>query len=307
MAYGPWELGGLSYKALVKRVWNEINDDNVWDAAAQLGYYFLLAVFPLLIVILNILSLIPAVDIITSLLATLRDVMPEQAYSVIGREIGRMLTSASGGLLTFGMIGAIWAASTGVVSLIGVLNRAYEVEEGRGWFKLRGIAIALTFALVALLVLGSALLTAGDAIAGFATSALGLDAWATITGTIINYALGLVLLFGTLELIYYFGPNRSVKNWHWFTPGSAGGVIVFLSASIGFSLYVRYNNSYSVTYGSIGAVIVLMLWLYLLGLSILFGAEINSEIEKARAESHEDAKDRAPERKRAPLKEREAS
>ena len=292
MQNGPFDLGGLTVVELGKRVWAEMTADNVWDAAAQLGYYFLLAMFPLLIFMLSLVALVPNYDLIGSLLGTLQSVMPASAYELMGAEIQRILTTSNGGLLTFGMLGTIWAASSGVVSLVGTLNRAYEVEDTRGFFKLRLTAIGMTVALVVLLITGGVLITAGDAIVEWGTGLLGLDAVARVVGTAISYALGLALLFVALEVVYYFGPDVDDQKWHWVTPGSLVGVLLFVAASIGFTLYLRFNDSYSVTYGSIGAVIVLMLWLYLLGLSIVVGAEVNSEIAiAAKARGREDAPD----------------
>jgi membrane protein len=283
MGSGPLDLGGLTVADLGKRVWAEMTDDNVWDAAAQLGYYFMLALFPLLIVLLSFVALVPDMDLVNSFMATLRDVMPERAYQLVGTEIERILNTSSGGLLTFGMLGTIWAASSGVVSLIGTLNRAYEAKEKRGFVALRVRAVLLTFALAALLITGAALLTMGDQIVGAIVSALGFDWLGTIVGALVNYALGLGLLFAALEVVYYFGPNIPDQKWHWLSPGSLAGVLLFVVSSVGFTIYLRFNDTYSVTYGSIGAVIILMLWLYLLGLSIVIGAEINSEIARAAA------------------------
>ena len=292
MRNGPFDLGGLTVVELGKRVWAEMSGDNVWDAAAQLGYYFLLAMFPLLIFLLSLVALVPNTDMVGSLLSTMQSVMPPQAYALVGGEVQRILQSSNGGLLTFGMLGTIWAASSGVVSVIGTLNRAYEVEDDRGFFKLRLTAIGLTIALVVLLACGGALITTGDAIAGWAAGLLGLDWAARIAGVVLGYALGLGMLFVALELVYYFGPDLEDQKWHWASPGSVAGVALFVLASIGFSLYVRMNDSYSVTYGSIGAVIILMLWLYLLGLAIIVGAEVNSEIAlAAKARGREDAPD----------------
>jgi membrane protein len=294
MQNGPFDLGGLTAVELGKRVWAEISADNVWDAAAQLGYYFLLALFPMLIFLLSLVALVPDYDLVGSLLGALQSVMPSSAFDLVGAEIQRILESSTGGLLTFGMLGTIWAASSGVVSLIGTINRAYEVEEKRGFLKLRLAAVGITVALVVLLVTGGVLLTTGDAIVEWAAALLGLDWVARIAGTAISYVLGFALLFAALELVYYFGPDLEDQKWHWITPGSLVGVLLFVAASIGFTLYLRFNDSYSVTYGSIGAVIVLMLWLYLLGLSIVVGAEVNSEIAiAAKAHGREDAPDDA--------------
>lgn len=284
MANGPFDLGGLSVTELGKRVWAEISDDNIWDAAAQLGYYFMLALFPLLIFLLSLVSVLrDRIDVVTPFMATLRNVMPGQAYQLIGTEIERILQSSNGGVFTLGMLGTVWAASSGVASLMGTLNRAYEAKETRGLVKLRIAAVGITVALVVLLLAGSVLLTMGDTIAGWAAGWLGLEWVAKLVGTGINYALGLGILFVAFEVVYYFGPNVPDQKWSWVSPGGIVGIGLFILASVGFSLYVRFNDSYSVTYGSIGAVIVLMLWLYLLGLSLLMGAEINSEIAIAAA------------------------
>lgn len=283
MAYGPFDLGGLTVRELATRVWAEASDDNVWDAAAQLGYYFLLALFPLLIFLLSFAALVPTENqtLASSVMGTLRDVMPGQAYALMEKEVGRILNSSSGGLLTFGMLGTIWAASSGVVSLIGTLNRAYEAKETRGFIGLRLRAVGLTFALAILMILGAVMIVTGDQIVGWAAAALQLGGFTKVIGAIVNYALGLGMLFAALELVYYAGPNVKDQSWHWVSPGSIAGVMLFVISSFAFTIYLRFNDTYSVTYGSIGAVIVLMLWLYLLGLSIVIGAEINSEIARA--------------------------
>ncbi len=302
MAGGPFDLGGLTVTELAKRVWTEITYDELWDAAAQLGYYFLLALFPLVVVLLSFVALVPGLDLVEPFMHTLRNVMPGQAFDLIAREIARIQESSSSGLITFGMLGTIWAASSGVVSLMGTLNRAYEAKESRGFVRLRVTAVGLTFAFAFLLLTGSMLLTMGDRIAGAVAGWLGFEWIAKVVGTGINYALGVAILFIALEVVYYFGPNVR-KRWRWVSPGSIVGVGLFVLSSVGFSLYVRLNDTYSVTYGSIGAVIVLMLWLYLLGLSIVLGAEVNSEIAIAvekRAESDASASKPEPEPRTEP-------
>jgi hypothetical protein len=190
------------------------------------------------------------------------------------------------------MLGTIWAASSGVVSLIGTLNRAYEAKETRGFIGLRFRAIGLTFALAILMILGAVMIVTGDQIVGWVAGTLQLGGFTKVIGAIVNYALGLGMLFAALELIYYAGPNVKDQKWHWVSPGSIAGVVLFVVSSFAFTIYLRFNDTYSVTYGSIGAVIVLMLWLYLLGLSIVIGAEINSEIARAaNARGREDAPD----------------
>jgi len=284
---GPFKLGGLSVKELSKRVWREITDDNVFDAAAALAYYFLLALFPLLIFLVSILATFKSVDLVTIVLNTLKNVMPQDAFSLIGKEMQRILADSSTGLLTFGALGTIWAASSGIVSLLGSLNTAYDVKEERGFFHLRLIAIGLTFALALLIIVGSVLLIGGDQISRWLEDVTHWS-WMSTVGAIINYVLGLGLMFLGLELIFYFGPNVKNQKWRWISPGSLLAVIIFVASSFGFSLYIHFGGGYSATYGSLGGVIVLMLWLYLLGVAIMLGGEVNSEIAAA-AKAHGNA------------------
>lgn len=282
MRRGLWTYGGLPRRELVRRVWDKMCEDAVWDSAAQLAYYFLLALFPLMIVLLGVVARWRNHNLAAELLETLSDAMPEQAFVLLQGEVSRIMASSSKSLLTFGTVGALWAASSGVVSLMTTLDRIFRARERRGWLHMRATSIGLTIALLALMVTGAVLVTAGDSVALYLSHTFRLALITRVSSVAINYALGLVCLVAALEIALYFGPDGETRGWHWITPGSIAGVLLFVASSWGFSAYLRFNNSYSVTYGSIGAVIVLMLWLYLLGLSILVGAEVNSVIYLAR-------------------------
>jgi membrane protein len=154
------------------------------------------------------------------------------------------------------------------------------VKEGRPFWKVRLVALALTLALGLLVVGGAVLITASDALVGWVASYLGLSAVVQSVWQYVNYLIGVGLLLVGVSLIYYFAPNVE-QRWHWITPGSIFATATFLLASFLLSLYLRYAPSYSATYGSLGAVVVLMLWLYILGLVVFVGGEINQIIEKA--------------------------
>lgn len=281
--HGPWQLGGLSTKELAKRVWKEMGEDAVFDAGAALGYYFMLALFPLMIFLISMLATIQALDLANIVMGTLRTAMPAEAYDLIGKEMLRVLNDSGGGLLTLGALGTLWAASSGVVSLLDGLNRAYDVEETRGLIRQRVIAIGLTVALALLIIVGAVALMAGDKIFIWIAEQSGLE-WLSIAGTIANYLVGLGAMFMGLEVIYYFGPNVKGQKWKWVSPGSLVGIAIFILASVLFSVYLRVSGGYAATYGSLGAVIVLMLWLYFLGLAIMVGGEVNAEIAAAALE-----------------------
>lgn len=286
---GPFDLGGLTIGQLAKRVYNEISDDNVFDAAASLAYYFLLALFPLLIFLVSILSTIKSLDLVNTIMTTMSRTMPHDAFELLGKEVERILSDPHVSLLTLGALGTLWAASSGMVSLLGSLNEAYDVKEQRGFFKIRGVAVGLTFALALMIILGSMLLILGDKLAEWVIG-WGGDGWIKTIGTVVNYILGLLLMFTGLEVVFYFGPDVKDQKWRWISPGSIVSVGLFVLCSIGFSLYIRFAGGYNATYGSLGGVIVLMLWLYLLGVAIMLGAEVNSEIAvAARARGNNDA------------------
>jgi membrane protein len=283
MPFGPWQLGGISPKELGKRVYKEMSDDAVFDAAAALAYYFMLAIFPLLIFMISMLATIQALDLVNTVTKTLESAMPGDASRLITTEIQRIMKDTSGGLLTFGALGTLWAASSGVVSLLDGLNRVYDVQETRGLVKQRLLAVGLTVALALLIIVGAVALMAGGKVSEWAAEQTGM-AWIETVGTILHYVIGVGFMFLGLELIYYLGPNVKGQKWKWVTPGSAVGVVMFILSSIAFSLYLQFSGGYSATYGALGAVIVLMLWLYLLGLAVMTGGEVNAEIAAAALE-----------------------
>lgn len=283
MAFGPWQLGGLTLAELGKRVHKEMTDDAVFDAAAALAYYFMLAIFPLLIFLISMLASIQALDLVSTVTRTLESAMPGDASKLVTTEITRIMKDSSGGLLTFGALGTLWAASSGVVSLLDGLNRVYDVQETRGIVKQRLLAVGLTVALALLIIVGAVALMAGGKVSEWAAEQTGLG-WIETVGTILHYLIGVGFMFLGLELIYFLGPNVKGQKWKWVTPGSVMGVVIFILSSIGFTLYLQFSGGYSATYGALGAVIVLMLWLYLLGLAVMIGGEINAEIAAAALE-----------------------
>ncbi|HET6512724.1 MAG TPA: YihY/virulence factor BrkB family protein [Candidatus Kapabacteria bacterium] len=283
MAFGPWELGGLSIAELGKRVYKEMSDDAVFDAAAALAYYFMLAIFPLLIFLISMLASVQALDLVNTVTRTLESAMPGDASKLITTEIQRIMADSGGGLLTFGALGTLWAASSGVVSLLDGLNRAYDVEETRGLLKQRLLAVGLTVALALLIIVGAVALMAGGKVSEWAAEQTGIS-WVETVGSILHYVIGVAFMFFGLELVYFFGPNVKGQKWKWITPGSALAVVIFVIASFGFTLYLQFGGGYSATYGGLGAVIVLLLWLYLLGLAVMIGGEINAEIAAAALE-----------------------
>lgn len=294
-SHSPWKLGGLTWMELGKRVYEQINKDDVFGRAAQLSYYFLLALFPLLIFMTTLLGYFAEAgsNLRRDLLSYFATVLPPQAATLVNDTLNGVTQGASGGKLSFGILATLWAASNGMGAISSSLNAAYNVEETRSWWKARLTAIVLTVALAVLIITALALILFGHDIAEAVANKFGLGSVFTVTWKIVQWPIVLSFVTAAFALIYYLAPDIHDARWQWITPGSVIGVGLWLLASFAFKLYLEFFDSYSATYGSLGAVIVLMLWLYLTGMAILIGGEVNSEIENAAAEAGKpDAKER---------------
>ncbi len=281
-----WALGNLGWRELAKRVWKEIQEDEIFSRAAELSYYFLLALFPFLIFLTSILGLILGSGTGTrqTLFEYLARVMPPSAYQLISTTMIEVSNSSSGGKISFGILAALWAASNGMSAISTSLNSAYDLKETRPWWKQRLIVIVLTIALSILIISALLLVVAGGGIAEWLATTFGLGSTFPLAWKIIQWPIVLFCMVLAFALIYYFAPDLHEQKWVWLTPGAAIGVALWLIVSIAFRVYLQFFDSYSATYGSLGAVIILMLWLYFTGTAVLIGGEINSEIEHAAAE-----------------------
>jgi membrane protein len=298
-----WRLGGLSWGELAKRVWHEIEEDNVFGRAAELSYYFLLALFPFLIFLTSIIGIVVGSGTGTRhmLFNYLARIMPPSAFQLIDNTMYEVSSASSGGKLSFGLLAALWAASNGLTAITDSLNTAYDLTESRAWWKRRLVSIGLTMALSVLIMGALVLVVGGGRIAEWLGAAYGFGPVFPLAWKIIQWPAVLAFMTFAFALIYYFAPDFREQKWKWLTPGAASGVALWLLVSIAFRVYLHFFNSYSATYGSLGAVIILMLWLYFTGAAVLIGGEINSEIENAAAKQGEpEAKEKgekAPEEK----------
>jgi len=285
----PWALGNLSWRELAKRVWKEIQEDEVFGRAAELSYYFLLALFPFLIFLTSVIGLVLGSGTGTrdALFDYLARVMPPSAFQLISSTMLEVSSVSGGGKLSFGILAALWAASNGLGGITTSLNTAYDIKESRPWWKHRLTAIGLTIALSVLIISALVLVVAGGHIAEWLAGVYGLGSTLPMAWKIIQWPVVLACMTLAFALIYYFAPDIREQAWQWLTPGAAIGVVLWLLVSIAFRVYLHFFNTYSATYGSLGAVIILMLWLYFTGAAVLIGGEINSEIENAAAEQGE--------------------
>ena len=284
-----WDLKGIPVAHLAKRTFNAVLSDNLLGRAAELGYYFLFALFPTLVSASTILGLAAksATDIYVKLLHYFTLILPPSAYGIVLETFNQTTQASSGGKLTFGLAAAVWAASVGFTAIQDALNTVYKVKETRPYWKVRGSAILITVALSFIVTLILASLLGGDFLALLAKHHLVQTEMlftAVLLARIVGWIAASLLLALLFSVIYYWGPDVQNKKWRWFTPGAAIGILCWLISSTALRVYLHFFNNYSVTYGSLGAVIILLLWFYISGLMLLLGAEINSEIEAYAAE-----------------------
>lgn len=278
-----WKLAGLTWKELGRRVYARVIKDEVFGRAAQLSYYFLLALFPLLLFLTSLLGYFAEAGtaLRDELLAYLSRVMPASASALVYETLEEISKSTGSGKLSFGIIASLWAASTGVAAMTNSLNAAYGIEETRPWWKARLISILLTVMIAVLIISALVLLFGGGKIAAFIAGTFEFGDVFTFVWSVLQWPVLLAFVLLAFGLIYYLAPALEEQKWHWITPGAVIGVVLWLAVSFAFRIYLHFFNSYSATYGSLGAVIVMLLWFYLTGAAILIGGEVNSEIENA--------------------------
>jgi membrane protein len=268
-------LTQLPWKRMAKDFQSQVNDDNVFNGAAALGYYLTLAVFPTMIFLLSILPYLPIRDLDRAIMDLLHQALPGQTAELLTDTVRDIASERQGGLLSFGLLATLWAASTGMYAVMQQLNITYNVKEARPFIKARAMALLLTL-LFGVLVIGAfALIVTGGMLQNWLVEAFDwgpvlLTFFATLRWVIIIAAL----LLG-FALIYYLAPNVKEQHFRWISPGSVIGVLVLLIASQGFRIYIENFGNYEATYGALGAMIVLMLWFYIAGLVLLLGSEIN--------------------------------
>ncbi len=273
LARPRWFLGGL-----VSRV----AEDALSSYAAALAYYFLFSLFPFILFLLALVTMLPFVQGLEDwLLAEVGQVVPGEAYTMIAGVIRSLLEQPRGGLLSLGAILALWSASTAVTGLIAALNVAYGVPERRPWWKVRLTAIGVVIATSFFMILAFVLAVSSGPLATWVAGMLGPAGGIGLLVT--NWLVALAAITLVTATVYHVCPDVDFP-WRWFSPGSVLFTLGFILTTVGFSYYVARFGSYDKTYGSLGAVIILLLWMYFVGLLLLLGGEVNAYLDRARAE-----------------------
>lgn len=284
-AASPWRLGGLGLRELGRRVRDKVYEDEVFGRAASLSYYFVFALFPTLLFLTALLGLLPVPDLMVTLMEYAGRVLPGDAASLVGRTLDEILRGASGELLSLGVLAALWAASSGMASIATALNVAYKVTDWRPWWQRRLTALGLTVVLSVFTLAALLLLVFGERIGEAVAQWVGLGPFFTLLWMVLHWPAAVLLVLSGIMLVYTLAPATR-QRWHMVTPGSLFALVSWLGMSFGLRVYVRYFGDYNATYGSIGGVILLMLWLYLSGVTLLIGAAINAEIDRASGPRH---------------------
>jgi membrane protein len=275
-----FEGGEVGVGDVLKNVWNDIMNNHTMALAAGLSYYFVTALFPLLILLAALVAYLPIPNLFEQILGVMSRVVPADGMGLVRKVVASVITPRKGGLLTFGVVGTIWSASGGFAALIEALNVAYDVPETRPIWKTRLLAVALTFICGGLLVVALVVMIMGPKLGEWIANLVHLGPQFMTVWPYIRWGVSAAFVVLGVEMLFFWAPN--VKQRFWATlPGAIIGVAFWLGSSYGLGLYFQHFANYNKTYGVLGAAMALMVWLYYSWFMILIGAEINSELVKA--------------------------
>src|SRR5882757_3094157 len=276
-----WKFGGLTPLKLTQLAIKKLVTDELSTRAASLSYYFILALFPMFLFLVSLVGVVAGSgsQLRESITSGLGRLAPGSASALVESVINETFKKSSGLKLAAGILGALWAASGGMDAVVVSLNKIYRVAETRPWWKQKLTILASTVSLAGLIILALVMVLYSGKIGEVIAVHIGLGDAFRVGWKILQWPISFTAMFLSFSIVYYFAPNLEERKWYWVTPGAAVGVALWLIASLGFRVYLHFFNSYSASYGSLGAVIILMLWLYITGFAILIGGEVNWIIE----------------------------
>ncbi len=280
----PADVTKPSWKYIAKKTLREFTKDQCPDLAAALTYYSVLSIFPALLALVSLLGIFGQAEKTTSaLLEIVQGFAPADTVEAVRQPIEQLSSNSAAGLtLVVGIVTALWSASGYVGAFGRAMNRVYEIDEGRPFIKLRGTMLVVTIATVLIVLVLSAMLVLSGPVAESVGNAIGLGGAVLTAWNILKWPVILLLVILAIAILYYATPNVKQPKFRWMSLGSAIALVIFLLASLAFAFYVANFNNYDKTYGAIGGVIVSLLWLWILNMSLLFGAEFDAEMERGR-------------------------
>ncbi|MEO7599687.1 MAG: YihY/virulence factor BrkB family protein [Opitutus sp.] len=277
-----WKLSGITWAELLRRTWRQFQKDRILDQSAKLSFYFLLSTFPLLLFLITLLGLLlrSGPEFQATLQKYLAALVPSSASGLIDKTLGEINAGSGGGRLSLSLLFTLWTASRGVVAIMEGLNIACGVGDSRPWWKKNLVALGLTLVLLILIAAALFAMIYGSRYGANLGNQIGARPLMVWVWRVLTWMLPLAFVLLAFNILYLYAPNVKHRRWHWLMPGTVAGVMLWLAVSFGFKLYLTCFDRYSVTYGSIGAVIILLMWFYLSAIAFLLGGEVNSELEK---------------------------
>jgi membrane protein len=285
--------GPIGWTGILKRTSAGVYHGHCLGWAAELAYFFFLALFPALLFVVSLASFLPVQALIDRILDTFVRFAPGDVVAIARNQLVQITHERHAGLLAISFIGTIWSTSSGMTAIIETLNQTYHITEGRPWWRVRLTAIALTIALAGFTLISFALVMVGPDLADQVASGLGLGTLFMRGWTIVQWPAAFALVATALGFVFHFAPDVRQK-WVWLTPGSVTATALWLLSSLGFKWYVLHFGNYQKTYGAIGGVIVALLWFYFSGLAVLVGAQLNAVIEEASTDGNLPARKPVP-------------
>jgi membrane protein len=274
--------------ALLKRIWTSSYEDGVYNRAAELAYFFFLSLFPGVIFVSTLLGFVfkSNTQLTGLLLQYLSTTLPGSAFDLIRKVITEITRSSGSGKLTFGILAALWTANSGMNAIEDALNAVYKVKESRALWKTYGIALIMTVSASLLIIAALTVFLYGGALVQLVSDTTGLKPVFYWTWRIAQWPIALFFVSLVASMVYYAAPNLKQRCWQWLSPGAVFATLGWIAASGLLRLYFHFFTSYAKTYGSLGAVMALMTWLYVTGIMLLLGAEVNLAIEVAAVRAH---------------------
>ena len=278
-ADAPSRIPAKGWKDVLLRVKDQVAENHLSIIAAGVAFYLLLSMVPALAALVAIYGVFADPSAIGRQVASLGTVLPQEALTLVEEQLERLAATSTRALGVGAIVGvavALWSATKGTKALIDSVNVAYEERETRGFVRLNLIAIGLTLALIAFVVVALSLVAIVPLVLSWVGLGEGL-AWAV---SLLRWPLLLLFLMASLAVLYRYAPDRDQPRWRWVSPGAIAAAVLFLLGSVAFSVYVSKSGSYDATYGSLGAIAVTMIWLFVAAFSVLLGAQLNAEAER---------------------------
>jgi len=272
-----WDLG--------KHVWRLSQHHDILGRAAQLGFYFLLALFPALLGLTALVGLLPIQSIFPRLMGYLQKILPDESLSLVENYLRQITFETDAGMFSLSVLGALVAASWGMMAIIDTLNTVYNVKESRAPWKAGVTAVLLTIGAAVFVIVSITLVLIGESLSQWIADVVGLNELFTSGWAILQWPMIFLFMLLAMNLIYYWAPNIKYE-WQWVTPGSVLAVVFWIVVSLAFKFYAENLMNYNLVYGSITGVIILMMWLYFSGLVLLIGGELNAILESRRHTQH---------------------